>query len=428
MSVLALLSVATVLGYLDRQILALLAQPIKVSFRLSDLAIGELQGVATSLSYAAASIPMGRLVDVRNRRNLMFVCVLAWSLATGLCGFARSYPQLFAARVAVGMSEAALFPAAYSLMSDLFDDSARVTANLLFFVLGLLGSTGSLALGGMTEGLISHHRGSLPQYVGALAPWRLTLLAVGLPGVFVAALFLLLREPARRASAGRSGSGVGVTLRLVARNSLGPLPWLYVLTFGTSLAIATTMAWFPTILVRAYGNSVGSAGVAIGLIVCIASVSGTALGGLWNRLSHRQPGDAQLLPILMLSAVVSATALVAMTFSDSRTDLYWALGTFVLAFFPGYALIPSLLVSMSPKEARGLLMAGYILAGMGADAVQSTLVGVLSDRFFVGPRALLHAMLAVAIAGMAISVVAVQRMRASFASAGLRSACPREIG
>lgn len=411
--VLVMLSIAVVLGYLDRQILALLIEPVKHTLDLSDFAIGALHGVAMSLCYALASIPMGRLIDTRNRRNLMIVCIVSWSVATVLCGLAENYWQLFGARMIVGVTEAGLFPAAYSLMADLFESRQRANANLVFYALGLIGSSGALALGGMVEGMVSEHHATMPGALGLLEPWRLTFIAVGLPGILVAAAFLLFKEPTRLSQP----EAVDRRLRPLfefLRQHRQTYGWLYTTIFGTSLALSAVVTWTATLLVRNHEFTVSDAGIAVGTVLCIGSVAGVVLSGLWNRSLTRQPCDGQMIDILMISTAATLPVIVTMLFTNSSTTLLASVGIYILVLFLGYALIPTMLVAVSPPAARGQLLAVYVLSGMIGDTVQALIVGVLSDHVFTGSRGLLLSVGSVATVGIVIGVASMLRVRSSF--------------
>ena len=117
---LAVLTVAYVVSFIDRQALSLLVEPIRRDLGLTDMQLGMLQGLAFASVYAVAGLPLGRAADLFNRRNVIIAGVTFWSVMTSLCGLARSFPLLLACRAGVGVGEAALSPAAYSMLSDSF--------------------------------------------------------------------------------------------------------------------------------------------------------------------------------------------------------------------------------------------------------------------------------------------------------------------
>jgi MFS family permease len=118
------LMLANTLAFVDRQALALLVQPIKKDLAISDTAISLLYGLSFTLFYVAVGLPIARIADRSNRRNIVAGAILVWSVATSLCGFARSFTSLFAARIGVGAGEGGLTPAAYSLLADYFPRAA----------------------------------------------------------------------------------------------------------------------------------------------------------------------------------------------------------------------------------------------------------------------------------------------------------------
>jgi MFS family permease len=186
------------LSFMDRQILSLLVGPIKRDLFISDTRVGLLQGLASALFYTLAGLPIGRLVDTRNRRNLVIAGVMVWSAFTCACSVARSYWSLFLVRIGVGVGEAALNPSAFSLIADYFPRERLGTAMSVFYLGALIGSGLAFAVGGMiVEATTRIGVVDLP-VVGAVASWRLTFLVVGVPGILFGLLVATVREPARR--------------------------------------------------------------------------------------------------------------------------------------------------------------------------------------------------------------------------------------
>src|ERR1700684_2153557 len=200
--VVAVLFAATLLSQLDRQLPALLVRPLKQEFGISDTAFSLVQGYGFAIFYTLAGLPLGRFVDRGNRRNLIVAGLLFWSLATGLFAFAQNYTYLLLARVGVGIGEAVLAPAAYSLIADYIAPSRRGRAMAAYYVSLAIGSGASLLLGGWLLGAIPHE-GLQIAGLGQLSSWRAAFLIAALPGAPLALLLLLsLREPARHEVAG----------------------------------------------------------------------------------------------------------------------------------------------------------------------------------------------------------------------------------
>lgn len=197
-SALAVLMLAYTVSFVDRTILSLLIPPIQRDLGISDTQVSLLAGFAFAIFYTLMGIPLGRIADRYNRRNLIAVGITVWCLMTAACGLARTYWELFLARVGVGIGEAALSPAAYSMISDLFprDQLGRAIA---IYSIGLpIGSGVALLIGALVVGMVANVPPITLPLVGTLYAWQLTFLLVGLPGLIVALLVLALREPQRR--------------------------------------------------------------------------------------------------------------------------------------------------------------------------------------------------------------------------------------
>ncbi len=196
--VVIVLTAIYMLSFVDRQILSLLVGPIKRDLAISDTRIGLLQGLSFALFYTVMGLPLGRAADKRNRRNLIAGCVLVWSLFTGLCSVAKSFWTLFLTRIGVGVGEAGLSPAAYSMLADYFPSERLGVAISIYYMGVFLGSGAALLVGGsIVDALVRSPLITLP-LLGTIASWRVTFLLVGLPGLVFAALVYTVREPLRR--------------------------------------------------------------------------------------------------------------------------------------------------------------------------------------------------------------------------------------
>ena len=179
--VVAVLFAATLLSQLDRQLPALLVRPLKQEFGISDTAFSLLQGYGFAIFYTLAGLPLGRLVDKGSRRNLIIAGLLFWSIATALFAFAQSYTHLMLARVGVGIGEAVLAPAAYSLIADFIEPGRRGRALAAYYVSLAIGSGASLLLGGWLLKVIPH-AGVQIAGLGVLSSWRAAFLFAAVPG------------------------------------------------------------------------------------------------------------------------------------------------------------------------------------------------------------------------------------------------------
>ena len=185
---LALLTFVSFFNYMDRMVLAVLLQPIKHELGLSDSQLGLLGGLAFAALYATLGLPLARVADRRPRVVILSVCLALWSVMTAATGLARSFLQLFLARMGVGVGEAGCVPSAHSLIGDLFPPERRAFAISVFQAGGIAG----LSAGLITTGVIADQFG-----------WRAALAVVGLPGLVLAVVIATtLSEPQRRKAAG----------------------------------------------------------------------------------------------------------------------------------------------------------------------------------------------------------------------------------
>ena len=199
--IVGVLTVAYTCSFIDRSVLGLMVGPIRDELGITDTQFSLLQGLAFAIFYTLLGIPIARLADRTNRRNIVAAGIALWSLMTALCGLARSFGSLFMARVGVGVGEAALAPAAFSLITDLFPRK-KVGRAIGTYQTGLFVGYGlSVILGGWLVGTLEQGPPLELPLLGELSAWRATLVIVGLPGLVIALLCLTFREPARHGGA-----------------------------------------------------------------------------------------------------------------------------------------------------------------------------------------------------------------------------------
>src|SRR3984885_4705783 len=209
--VVIVLTALYMLSFVDRTILSLLVGSIKRDLGISDTRIGLLQGLSFALFYTIMGLPLGRLADTRSRRNLIAAGVVVWSLFTSACSIAKSFWSLFFTRIGVGVGEAGLSPAAYSLISDYFPPDRLGVAISVYYMGVFLGSSLALLVGGLVVDTMARiHTVTLP-LIGTIASWRVTFLVVGAPGILGALLVYTIKEPVRKNML-RSAQGVAAQL------------------------------------------------------------------------------------------------------------------------------------------------------------------------------------------------------------------------
>lgn len=395
-----LLAVAYFVSYVDRIVLALLVEPIKQDLQVSDTAMSLLLGLAFALFYAALGIPIARLADRYSRKWIIVGGIALWSLMTTLTGIARSYAGILIARMGVGVGEAALTPAAYSMLADYFKPAALTRPMSVYHMGAVVGIGAAFIVGGAVAELARSVPAIALPLIGPLKSWQLAFFIVGVPGLLLAGLMALtMREPARTdrqlGSTGRSSSMREVLgfmwrrRRAYACVILGPsVCGAY--TFGT-------FSWMPTYLIRVFDASPGEAGLWFGLAVIVSSTGGfyaSASVAAW--LQKRGHSDALLRGAgyaLLLSAAPTA---FAYSLDEPRAVLaVWAVGAFLCSM--PFVLCPTALQLITPSPYRATVSSIYLLAtSMAGIAAGPTAVALLSEHVFGSPLALGRAMAIVA--------------------------------
>lgn len=393
-----LLTFAYMLSFVDRQVLNLLVDPIQSDLEISDTQVSLLQGFAFILTYILFSIPLGRLADTRSRTLIISAGVMFWSIATAACGLASSFKQLFATRAAVGMGEAALTPAAWSLIADYFPPERRSFAISVFLMGPYLGAGLSMILGGALMGLMAESSTIALPLLGESKPWQITFMVVGLPGVVVALLFLKIREPARI----QSEQGLAVRerasyadLRKVLRSEasiyaalLVGIPLLVIILYGLQ-------AWVPSYLVRSFGLSIQDAGLLYGTIALLAGSTGVLSGPVLGRwLASRGIADYPLRLGLFSSLAVCPFLLLLATTGQLYVALVSVVAASLLVTMP-LALAASTLQTITPNTMRGLIAGIYVVMTSGVGmGLGPTLIALCTD-YLLQDRALVGVSLAI---------------------------------
>src|SRR5438309_7487527 len=286
-TVLTVLLLAYIFNFIDRNVIGVLAVPIRKEFGLSDTALSQL-GIVFGLFYAAIAIPIARLADTRSRVNIIAGAVALWSLFTAACGLVGSYGQLVAARMGVAIGEAGGIAPSYALVADYYPKEKRGRA-LAFFSLGI--PVGS-ALGVFFGGWLASH-----------LSWRSAFLIIGLVGLPPAlAIKLLIAEPPRGQfdapdAAPAPSPPLGVVARALAGN-----PSFWLLSFGAasgSILGYGLIFWLPSFFNRTFGLSLSGVGWFYGSIVLVGGGAGTWLGGwIADRVGPDRPAGYALIPAI----------------------------------------------------------------------------------------------------------------------------------
>lgn len=381
--VVLLLGLLYIVSYLDRLILALLVAPVRAEFGISDTAIALLVGPVFALFGGVFALPMGWLADRVRRTRLILAGVLCWTTATIATAFAPSFETVAILRVGVAVAEAVLFPAAISMIADLFPPDRRAAATSVFVGFGVFGAFGAFMLGGVAVQLL----GSEPVAIGSLflAPWRATFVVVALPGLLLAALFAVaVREPPRTASI-RAAAPVDAAPtspeRVFARRNMPLFVLLFVASALGQAIVLGVSSWLPSLLVRDFGCEAGQAGIWFGLSGVTAALAGLAAA---PRIAghFRSRGRMDALPLICAGAIaVGAVPLLAGFAAPSAPMLLLLLaaGYFFLVPSGTYAIFA--INWTVPPRATGLFAAVYTLVNsLVAVGCGPMVVAMVSDR------------------------------------------------
>jgi MFS family permease len=385
--IVTILMLCYALSLVDRQILSLLVAPLKRDLHINDTRIGLLQGLSFALFYTLAGLPLGKLADVHARRRIITAGVVAWSLMTVVCSAARNFWSLFLARMGVGVGEAALSPAAFSLIADSFPRSQLGLALSVYSMGIYVGSGLAMIVGGSVVQGLSHRPDVALPLLGTIASWRATFLVVGLPGLLVALLTLTIREPQRRALlVSADGRPVEPVFRDVLRHLRRRVRSVAGISLGMVFQAVSGyafLAWGPTFFVRTYGWTVGQAGRTLGVLTLTFGCLGMYVGGeLCDHWQKRGIAEAPLrVGVCGAAGTAVAFPLALLIGSAAWTVVLLAAAIFVLAFPIGSSYAALQLIF--PNQLRGQVSALFLFTlSLGGLSLGPLLPGLLTDYLF----------------------------------------------
>ncbi len=397
----SLCMLAYIFSYIDRQVITLLIEPIRADLQISDTQFSLLHGLAFAMLYAIAGIPIARLADTRSRPVIISVGIFIWSLATAICGAAKNFFQLFLARMAVGVGEAALSPAAYSMITDSFPKSKLGLALGVYSSGSFLGGGLAFIIGGAAISLVEQWGSQQVPIIGLVKPWQMTFFMVGLPGLLVAALFFItIRDPERK---GVSSDSTGFTIREVLRY-IGRHKATFTahyLGFGfLALALFALMNWAPAYFLRKYGLPIREVGLYLGLVVLIGNSAGVLVSGwLTDYLTRRGYRNAPMRVGMIGGMGVVIPALLFSQVSGFGGSLVLLAVALFFASFP-LATSAAALQIMAPNQMRAQVTALFFLS-MNILGITggTTLVALSTDYLFQNDALVGYSMSLISVAG-----------------------------
>jgi MFS family permease len=391
--VLSVLFAINAMNFFDRQIGGALAEPIRKEWGLSDSALGAL-GTAFTLLYAFVGIPLGRLSDRISRKKILGIAVFAWSLLTSISGMARSYGQMFAARLGVGAGEAACAPAATSLIGDLFPPARRARAMSVF----MLGLPIGIALSYLVSSFVAHTWG-----------WRAAFFIAGIPGLLCAIAALFIDEPPRGMAekpltptlspqAGRGSTQAESPSSREAgrgwRGAPGEGSWRVLLTIPTMWWLVLSGAlhnfnmyalgsFLTPLLMRYHGATLRQAGVIAMASYGLAGIPGLLIGGaLADRLSIRRKNGRLLVGAVSILISVPLLLLALLTPAHHTLMFVMFAAAGCMAMYVYYSSVYATLHDVVEPALRGTAMALYFFAMYVLGASFGPLVTGMASDFF----------------------------------------------
>ncbi|MEQ8714700.1 MAG: MFS transporter [Cyclobacteriaceae bacterium] len=365
--VLFALTVVYVFNFIDRQILVILQEAIKVDLGLSDTQLGLLSGFSFAIFYVTLGIPIAKLADNTSRKRIITISLTVWSAMTAISGLAGNFIHLLLARIGVGVGEAGGSPPAHSMISDYFPTKTRATAMSIYSAGIYIGVLIGLLVGG---------------FLAAELGWRKTFYLVGLPGIAFAVIFnFTVKEPKRTiiTASETETASLGLTATIKHLFSIKPFG---LICFASAFHTFTTYGmgnWGASFLVRLHDMPIAQVGGFLALAVGVGGATGSWLGGyVGDKISN---GDQSVyLKLIAIAIALSIPLQAVFLFSGSIPVVIGSL--FVVYIFWGTFLGPSISVihGLVPTGMRAMSSAVFFfvlnLIGLG---LGPTFVGMASD-------------------------------------------------
>ena len=383
-SLVVVLAFAYLLSTLDRFLVSVALEPIKSDLRLTDTQLGLLVGPAFAVSYALFCPALGRLADVANRCHLIAAGMLVWSLSTAAVAFSETFGSILAARAVVGMGEAALVPAATSLIATYFAREQLGRATSVFMAGSALGKAVAFIGGGALLALLTAAGGL---YLGwRFSAWQALFILAAVPGAVLACFFLFLRDPERAKERQKAAAPPHLS-QLLSHLSTRKQAYAFHIVAATICAMCNNvfLAWSPTFYVRKFALEPSTAAMLAGLATVVTGVAGFLIGGAsMDALRRRGVGAA---PSWIIAAalllVIASCALFTLA-----TSLWVSLVGYAIAQFAVQSTGAATMVGvqlLTPRPYRGFMIGAYLVILMlGALGTGPALVGLANDQLFAG--------------------------------------------
>lgn len=413
-----------ILSVFDRNIIYQLVEPIQQETGFSDFQMSMITGPAFAVTFGLFGIPLGRMADRMDRRKLVFGGVAVWSVSAMLTAFSKSFPLMIGSRIGVGMGEAALAPSAYTLIADKFPRRQLTTALSVYAMSSKIAVGLAMFAGGMA---ITFSKSIGPVYipvVGELTAWRMALLMIAIPGIFLALLAFSFREPERKASH-KDKADWPTTKAWLIEN------WRFIATllggfcFG-GLAAGGLVAWLPTLVTRKFGLDNTQYGPIFGMINLAGALTMPLKGVIIDWLYKRGMTDAHARFYSWALAVSLPIAIIAFT-TTNLTVFYFGYAGLEIILIAFMFYMSATVQMVTPVMMRGLVSGIFVSTCTAvATGLGSPLVAAVTDYGFGDKAALDKSLLAVSLVTISIAFVfirmALPKIRAGMTATGAAQA------
>lgn len=380
-----MLTVASTLSFIDRQILNVMIGPIKRDLGgLSDTQISLIIGLAFSLVYSLTTLPLARIADRFNRRNVIVAGIFSWSLMTALAGMANSFWQLFVARMGVGVGEASLGPATTSMLADYFEERQLPLAYGIVATAPFIGTGLASIVGGpLIDYLEGQPRMLLPLF-GEMFSWQTVLVVVGLPGIVLAALMFTIAEPKRLGVGADREEGYSYReLWTFCVKRKRYLSFHFIAYLCLSIQGFAFLTWIVEFFVRKHGWSRTDIGLTYGSIALLVGILGSVWAGWYaGHMLARGRADAPMRLTMWGTIALGPLAVVMPLLANDMLAIALIIPiTFFMAMPPG--LSNAALQAISPNRLRGQMIAVYLICVSFLSYLFAPLIiGLMNDYVF----------------------------------------------
>ncbi|MEK6806389.1 MAG: MFS transporter [Pseudomonadota bacterium] len=395
---------AHVLSFVDRQILNLLVGPIRKDLGISDTEMSLLMGLSFAFFYTICGIPLARWADRGSRRWLIAGGAFAWSLATAACGLAQRYSHMLLARVGVGVGEATLSPASFSLITDYFPREQRASA-ISIFVMGVyLGGGLAFLIGGIVATYAATHGAMTLPLIGEIRTWQVIFLILGAVGVLFSLMLLLVREPPR-SSPGSTGIPIREVLAKLKSNRR-TLTCHHLGFAVISLAGYGSSAWIPSFYIRVHHWTPYEVGLTYGVILMVFGALGVNFGGRIADYYLRRGVTDACMRVGMWAAILAVPSSLSFLTFESYWGIFAALAAGTFFFSMPFGCAPAALQEIVPANMRAQTSAIYLfvinMIGLG---LGPTAVALVTDYVFHDDQAVGQSLMLINVSSLIIAAI-----------------------